>query len=117
MGPGIGDRFAHLRYHGSPAGGCPPKTRPSVPGEPAALPVRRPDANHRRNQAMKDHEIIPIRRDDAPVETPTEIIRPRESSTLVARARPPIDRTARLVADVLGTSLDRAVDVLQALGG
>jgi DNA repair protein RadC len=66
---------------------------------------------------MKDHEILPIRRDDTPAETPAEIIRPRKSSTLEARARLPIDRTTRLVADVLGTSLERAVDVLQTLGG
>ena len=39
------------------------------------------------------------------------------SPPLSARTRPPFDRTTRLVADVLGTSLERAVDVLQALGG
>jgi DNA repair protein RadC len=65
---------------------------------------------------MKDHEILSIRRDDAPRTSDTEVA---QTST---RAPGPsslgiTDRTTRLVADVLGTRTRRAADILGALGG
>lgn len=65
---------------------------------------------------MKDHDIIPIRRDDTPDGPPTEVARPLETHSSPRRHREEPDRTTRLVADVLGTTADRATEVLQSLG-
>jgi DNA repair protein RadC len=66
---------------------------------------------------MKDHEIIPIRRDETPAETPTETIQPRPTQTPRPTLRQIPDRTTRLVADVLGTSVERAAEILRSVGG
>jgi DNA repair protein RadC len=63
---------------------------------------------------MKDHEIISIRRDVALEESTARIPRPR---TTRAPLQPVPDRVTRLVADVLGSSVERAADVLRELGG
>lgn len=66
---------------------------------------------------MKDHDIIPIRRDDAPNPTPTEVAQLVTTRPSRRASREVPDRTTRLVADVLGTNAERTIDVLQALGG
>jgi DNA repair protein RadC len=68
---------------------------------------------------MKDHDILPIRQDDTPNAFPTSpTLRVLTSEPPAPRpARVSHDRTTRLVADVLGTTGERAAEVLQALGG
>ena len=65
---------------------------------------------------MKDHNIIPIRRDDIPEGPPTEVAQSLTSHPSPRAQREVPDRTTRLVADVLGTATERAVEVLEALG-
>lgn len=66
---------------------------------------------------MKDHDLLPIRPDDGPhvagIESSQPLTRtPRSGPRIVAA-----DRTTRLVADVLGTSTERASEILTLLGG
>jgi DNA repair protein RadC len=66
---------------------------------------------------MKDHDIISIHRDDAP-EGPHSPIAPSvEVHGARSHSMAATDRTTGLVADVLGLTPARAVEVLHSLGG
>jgi DNA repair protein RadC len=68
---------------------------------------------------MKDRDIIPIRLDDTTDTTPpgTTILTSTSPAATPKPPRPAPDRTTRLVADVLGTTTERAAKVLYTLGG
>ena len=66
---------------------------------------------------MKDHETTPTRQDDAEPGPPSEIRRSGEREVAQYGSRGVPDRTTKLVADVLGTTPERATELLCALGG
>ena len=65
---------------------------------------------------MNDHDILPIRRDDIDAGPPDEGP-PSDGEIARYGSHAAPDRTTRLVADVLGTTTERASDLLRALGG
>lgn len=65
---------------------------------------------------MKDHDIIPIRRDAPSDGLPTAIDQPIVNHRS-RRSPAAADRTTTLVADILGVTTERAVEVLHSLGG
>ena len=66
---------------------------------------------------MKDHEIHSIHRDDTSDERLVQDHQPAEAGSSRQAPRRGSDRTTRLVAEVLGTTTERSIEILQALGG
>jgi DNA repair protein RadC len=122
--PFVGLRSLHSAPRGKPAaravglaflappGGYPPKTQPTVPVEPAALPRRRPTTG--KEATVKDNETISLEQHDQ-----AGTVAPGSGSSIPSLDSDAnlADPTAKLVADVLGSSLKRSGSILQALGG
>lgn len=66
---------------------------------------------------MKDHDIIPIRHDAPSDGHPIAINQPVGTHLSRRPSGVAIDRTTALVADVLGVTTERAIEVLHSLGG
>ena len=66
---------------------------------------------------MKDSELLSIRQDDANSLRPTEVPAAVKPPAVRRRSSSTSDRTAKLVADVLGMATDRATEILASIGG
>ncbi len=66
---------------------------------------------------MQDHEILSIRRDNPDSAQPSDAPRRPKSRIAALALRTAADPTTRLVAEVTGTTAQRAAELLDSLGG
>jgi DNA repair protein RadC len=66
---------------------------------------------------MQDHETLSIRRDDPDDAQPNDAARSANSRLALLPLRTAADPTTRLVAEVTGTTAQRAAELLDTLGG
>jgi len=66
---------------------------------------------------MQDHEIVSIRRDDSGTVRPLDVSRSGDARMAPIPLRTAADPTTRLVAEVIGTTVQRAARLLDVLGG